>query len=273
MSGCKTYLTKTLPLVLKKHENMNEYKILFSNIGYAKGIDGSLKSHIRHFHRHFYSGPVVQKQILDQVKSVIKQEEPDLCCFVEIDRGSLHSGYYNQLESLLDNEYNFHDISDKYGHNNLLAHMPLHTGKSNAFVSKGIVKFEHLYFEYGQKRLVYKIFLPGGPILFFAHFSLSRKIRALQFQEIMDMCADIEDDIMILADFNILNGFAELEPFLRGNKFRVMNREEEYTFAFHDRQHTLDLCLCTHALAERVTLSVIPQPYSDHKALLVRLYS
>lgn len=250
---------------------MSDYKIFFSNLGYAKGIDGSLKSHVLNFHRHFYAGPVVQKEILDQAKSIVIREQPDICCFVEIDQGSLHSGYYNQLESLLDEEYAYFDITNKYGKDNVLGQMPLHTGKSNAFVSKYDINFEHQYFKSGQKRLIYKLELPDGATLFFAHFSLNKKVREKQFTEILRMADEVEGEVMIMADFNILHGFAELAPLLYENRFVVMNREEEFTFAFHDRQHTLDLCLCSQGLAERTELKIITQPYSDHEALLAEV--
>ena len=56
------------------------YKIFFSNIGYAKGIDGSLRQHISMAGRHFYCSLPVQEQVLAQVKALIDAEQPDLCC-------------------------------------------------------------------------------------------------------------------------------------------------------------------------------------------------
>lgn len=250
---------------------MSGYKILFSNIGYAKGIDGSLKSHFFYFHRHFYAGPMVQKQILDQVKEVVEREQPDLCCFVEIDQGSLHSGYYNQLESFLDGEYAFYDIADKYGANSVLGRLPLHTGKSNAFVARQEMPFQRLNFRSGAKRLVYKIDLPNAATLFFAHFSLNRKVRIKQFAEIRRFIDRTEGEVILLADFNILYGFSELKPLLDDGDLKILNKEDEYTFSFHHRQHTLDLCLCSIGLEDRIDLKVIPQPYSDHEALLVEI--
>src|SRR5688572_17701312 len=125
-------------------------KIFFSNIGYARGIDGTLWQHMLYAHRHVYYGVTPQQQVLLQLKEIIAQEKPDICCFVEMDSGSFHSSYYNQIQYLVDDEYMFHDISGKYGEDNWLNEMPLFKGKSNAFIAKEIAPFERLYFRYGS---------------------------------------------------------------------------------------------------------------------------
>ena len=75
-------------------------KILFSNIGYAKGIDGTLWQHLSRAGRYLYCRVPTQTLVLGQLKAIIDLEQPDLCCFVEIDSGSLHSAYVNQLKLL-----------------------------------------------------------------------------------------------------------------------------------------------------------------------------
>lgn len=245
------------------------YKILFSNIGYARGIDGSLAAHIRNIPYHLYMPVDIQRRVLAQLKDIILREDPDMACFVEIDRGSLYSARFNQLEAILDDNYRFHNIADKYGENSYWSRLPLLDGKSNAFVSKSERPFEKLYFQSGTKRLIYKILLPGDITLFFAHFSLSRETRALQMAEMRSLISQVTGEVMILADFNIMRGFSELAPLMEGRALRILNDESQPTFSFHRNRHVLDLCLCSAALAPRTTLSIIPQPFSDHAALLV----
>ncbi|MEJ0062257.1 MAG: endonuclease/exonuclease/phosphatase family protein [Alphaproteobacteria bacterium] len=244
-------------------------KILFSNIGYAKGIGGTLLEHLTRLDRHIYTAPIVQKHALAQLKTIIDGENPDLCCFVEIDKGSFHSGYFNQIAPLMDEDYRFHDIADKYGASSLLGRMPLHAGKCNAFLAKTSFPYERLYFTHGNKRLIYRIALPGDITLFFAHFSLQRKVREKQFREINRLLKETAGEIIIMADFNILNGFSELSPLLGGTDLHVLNLETEHTFTFHRSKLVLDLCLCSASLARRATLKVIQQPFSDHAALLL----
>lgn len=245
-------------------------KILFSNIGYARGIDGSLRQHVTRFGRNFYCALPVQEQVLSQVKDIIKAENPDICCFVEIDQGSIHSARFNQIRALMDDEYIHHDIADKYGERSLLGRMPLHRGKSNAFLSKQDLDYQKLYFSHGSKRLIYHLALPGDIDLFFAHFSLQKKTRARQMEEVRKL-AEGKPRVIILADFNIFGGFDELKPLLHDTDLQVLNREDEHTFQFHKTRKTLDLCICSKDLVPRTMLRVIPQPFSDHAALLLEI--
>lgn len=248
------------------------FKILFSNVGYAKGISGSLYDHVRYFHRHFYAGPAIQRQVLAQLKQIIDTETPDLCCFVEMDSGSFQSGGLNQIQELVDEDYSYHDISGKYGENSLMEKLPMHGGNSNGFLSRSEIPFKKLYFKYGTKRLIYRLELDDGAVLYFAHFSLKKKIRVRQFREVQDLLAKEDGEVILMADFNILNGFSELKPLLVNTGLKLLNKEGEHTFTFHRRSETLDLCLSTRNISDCLDLKIIPQPFSDHAALLLEIH-
>jgi len=145
-------------------------RILFSNLGYAKGIDGSLQQHIKGFGRHFYCALPSQSQVLAQFKDLLNNEAPDICCLVEVDQGSFQSGYINQMATLMDEKYQFHDIAGKYGEHSRIGRMPLHKGNSNGFLSVSALEFKRLYFKYGTKRLVYRLSLPGDVSIFLPIF-------------------------------------------------------------------------------------------------------
>lgn len=246
-------------------------KILFSNIGYAKGIDGTLWQHISRIGRHLYTAQSTQELIFKQLKDIIRCENPDLCCFVEIEKGSLHSAYVNQINLLVDDDYKFFDIANKYGEDNWRRHMPLSRGRSSAFLSKDELLFDRLYFKYGTKRLMYRIVLPGNVHVFFAHFSLDARVRAQQFEEVRAMIDQAGGDAILLADFNIMHGFSELAPLVENSNLRVISKESDHTFTFHSRKLALDLCICSEPLLSRISVRVIPQPFSDHQAILVTL--
>lgn len=245
-------------------------RILFSNLGYARGIDGSLWHHASRFKRNFYTGRRAQLAVLAQVRAMLDDHEPDLCCFVEIDSGSVHSHGLNQLTALREG-FVHHDIAGKYGPAALLGRLPLHQGKSNAFIARDDVAFERLYFAAGSKKLVYRIRHPAGFTIYFAHFSLHAATRAAQLTEMRRLVDAEPGESMVLADFNIMQGFRELAPLTAGGGLHVLNQEAQPTFTFHRRRLALDLCLCTPALASRGRVTVIPQPYSDHAALLVEI--
>lgn len=244
-------------------------KILFSNIGYATGINGSFHHHVSKVLRHAHQTVDMQRSVLDQFARIVEREAPDLCCMVELDQGSIHSGHYNQIEALTSAPYPCFDIADKYGPDSPIAKLPFHMGKSNGFIARRPYTFERLYFAHGTKRLIYKLALKPGLTLFFAHFSLKAKVRTLQFGEMRGLAEAAGGEVIVLGDFNTLTGLAELAPLTAGNGLRLLNRPGEPTFRFLGWQHTLDLCLCSPSLEPSLQLHLIPQPFSDHCALLI----
>lgn len=244
-------------------------RILFSNLGYAKGIDGTLWQHITRAGRHLYCPIPVQMDVLDKVRSMLIQQRPDIACFVEVDQGSLHTGYLDHLSHIRGQEYLFFDAANKYGDDNWRRFNPLSANRANAFIARTTPEFERLYFVNGTKRLVYKIHLDGGIVLLFAHFSLMRNVREKQFREIHDIISSHKGSVILMGDFNIMHGFEELSPLLQNTDLAIVNDETKPTFRFYNRNLILDLCLCSKDLHDHVKLDIIPQPYSDHEALLL----
>jgi endonuclease/exonuclease/phosphatase family metal-dependent hydrolase len=246
-------------------------KILFSNIGYARGINGCLSHHLLLAHRHVYCSPAVQEKALQQIRGLIESENPDICCFVEIDKGSFPSSNFNQLEALVNEKYAYFDIENKYAQASMLRSFALTKGKSNAFLAKQKIPFEKTYFSDGTKRLVYKIALAEGITLFFAHFSLKKKVRMRQLVQVRHMIGETSGEVIFLGDFNIMTGLEELMPLLHQNQLVLVNREEHHTFTFHRKTLLLDLCICSKGIAARTDLKIVPQPYSDHAALVLTI--
>jgi exonuclease III len=231
-------------------------KILMSNLGYLRGIDGTLGQHFRYAHRHIYCSVATQKKSLKQLEKLIEREDPDICCFVEIDKGSSDLANFNQLEALISDHYVFYDIENKYGTASRLRSLPFSRGKSNAFLAKRAFDYEKIYFTHGTKRLIYKIQIDTDISLFFAHFSLKKDVRVQQLRQVRQLLQDTPGEHIVLGDFNIL-----------------MNDKDVPTFTFHRIKKALDLCICSESLAPRVKLQVIAQPYSDHSALLLEVVS
>ncbi|MGE3770642.1 MAG: endonuclease/exonuclease/phosphatase family protein [Bdellovibrionales bacterium] len=248
-----------------------KHRILFSNVGYAKGIDGSLTQHVMRFGRHFYCPVPVQQQVLGQLKAIIHDQKPDICCFVEVDSGSFTSSYFNHLQYMTDEAYPFSDIADKYGEKSRLGRLPLFSGKSNGFLARENYAFDRIYFAHGAKRLMYRLRVSEDTTIFFGHFSLKYRIRQKQLEEMNSYVRATKGNVIVLADFNILNGLAELTPLLNETNLRIMNDESKHTFRFYNRQHVLDVCLCSEGLLPHAQLHIIPQPFSDHAALLLDL--
>lgn len=247
-------------------------KILLSNLGYARGINGCLAHHVRYAHRHVFCNHVVQGQALDQLAAIMQEEAPDICCFVEIDSGSFDTAHYDQLAHLLTDDYPQYDVENKYAQGSILRTLAFTRGKSNAFIARKRYPFEKIYFTHGTKRLIYKILITEELTLYFAHFSLKRTVRNRQLEQTRALMHDTEGEVIFMGDFNILSGFAELEPLIHDKGLVLLNQPDAPTFTFHRRRLVLDLCLCTPGIAERTRLRIIPQPYSDHAALIAEVW-
>lgn len=246
---------------------LHRTKIFMGNLGYARGINGCLAHHLRYAHRHVYCPPQVQRHVLGQVAALIASETPDICCFVEIDK----TARFNQLEALINDDYPHFDIENKYGQYSPLRRMAFTKGKSNAFVAQQAYAFEKIYFNRGTKRLIYKITLAENLTLFFAHFSLNRTVRRAQLEQTRQLMHETAGEVIFMGDFNVLSGLDELHPLVQDEGLVLLNKPDLPTFTFHQRRLVLDLCLCTPALAARTELRVVPQPYSDHAALIAEI--
>ena len=244
-------------------------RILFANLGYATGINGSLRQHVGKAFRHALQSKAMQNRVLEQFKAILKDNDPDLACIVELDQGSVHSAFLNQMDALVCALYPVSDVAGKYGPNSPLSKLPFHSGKSNGFLAKKRLLFKHLYFEHGTKRLLYQIDLQPNLTLFFAHFSLQRKVRAMQFLEMGRIVKRTAGQIIVFGDFNTLSGLGELAPLVADERLVLLNSPDVPTFRFHRWQTVLDLCLTSPSLAASCRLHVIDQPFSDHDALLL----
>lgn len=251
---------------------MKPFVILMGNLGYLRGINGCLSHYVRFAHRYLYCPPSVQEACIKQVVELMEREQPDLCCFVEIDKGSADLANFNQLEALVSERYPFFDIENKYGPLSRLRSLPLTRGKSNGFLATRRMDYEKTHFTHGTKKLIYKITIESGVTLFFAHFSLKAAVRAEQLRQVREMLKETPGEIILMGDFNTHNGFGELAPLLQENNLVLLNKEDVPTFRFHHFRMPLDLCICSHGIAQRSELKVVPQPYSDHEALVLTLH-
>jgi endonuclease/exonuclease/phosphatase family metal-dependent hydrolase len=247
-----------------------QHRILISNLGYARHIDGTLLAHLLRSRRHLHTSQAIQKASLDAYKQIVQETRPDLCCLIEIDTGSFTSGGLNQFEYLA-NGFSLRDVSSKYAEGSKLAHFALTKGKCNGFMAARPYPFNRLYFSRGSKRLVYRIELEPALTLLFTHLALGQETRTQQLKELRAL-ADLETgETLIAGDFNILAGLGELSVFVDDGRYTLLNHPERSTFTLFGRHYLLDLCLASAGAAPYAALQVINQPFSDHDALLVSL--
>ncbi len=240
-------------------------------MGYARNLSGSLHQHLLFAYRHFHATHAAQRKSIAGLKKIIAEHSPDVCCLLEVDKGSLNNAYFNQIHALIDPHYHFYDIENKYGEASRLRNHPVAGGKCNGFIAKSRVEFKKHYLSIGAKRLVYILRLEDELTLIFTHFALRRATRRRQFLDLRQIVEQTQGQVIIMGDFNIFGGFAEVEPLLQGLPLKVLNDALLPTFKFAKFRACLDLCIVSEGLADRCRVRVIPQPYSDHDAVLLEV--
>ncbi len=258
---------------LRHPERMSHLKILMSNIAYARGFDGALGRHVGRAYRHVYCSKAVQQNVMGDVKRLLDREKPDVCCFVEVERGGKGAKAFDQLRSLLDERFMYSDIANKYFAKGRYKWIPVLGRKCNAFCANRPLEFEHVYLDAGIKRLVYQITVNPKLTLFFAHFSLRRKVRKLQFESLAKVLQKTPGEHLVMGDFNVFGGPEEIAPFLGSTGLEVLNDPKLPTFRFHRRRSLVDLAMVSPSLRHRAELRIVEQPYSDHAALILDLHA
>jgi len=241
-------------------------RIVYANLGYSRAIDGSIGHHVRRVHHHLFTTERVQRRALAQVRERLDTLQPDLACFVEIDRGSFNNGFLDQVRLLADDRHTTVRIDNKYGADRRFRRLSVSRGKSNAFLASRPVRHEARYLSVGKKRLVYDIEIAGVRVLV-AHLSLRYRIRSLQIRELAAWVTEREEPTVVLGDFNLFRGARELEPLLASGRLVHANAQAGPTFRLGPYRATLDTCLASRDLIERCSVAILDQPFSDHQMI------
>jgi endonuclease/exonuclease/phosphatase family metal-dependent hydrolase len=248
---------------------MAPFRILFSNLGYARHIDGSLRQHVRGLARHVSCAHDIQQGALEQLRTLMHAHQVDLACLAEIDAGSSNNRYFDQMHFLRDGTYAYAHATNKYGTGRGLDTAALSRGKSNGWLARAPVHFECRYLSEGTKRLVYALYPEGCPPILFGHFSLRAPTRRAQFAEVAAWLPEVGEDVIVLGDFNNYRGLGELSPLMEGGGLNLVGGGREATFKFARYRAAVDLCLASERLLSGLHVRVLPQSFSDHEALLI----
>jgi endonuclease/exonuclease/phosphatase family metal-dependent hydrolase len=229
-----------------------KYKILLSNIGYLTDIHGSHAHYVSRFHRYLWTKESIQKKVVNRFKGVIKRENPDLVCFIEIKHDK-------QIIKFIDEEYSEHVAHSKYSETNFISKLFNFSDKGNGFLSKKAVPYKKHYLANGTKRLIYHLQLPGDVNLIIGHFALVQNTRRKQFKELHAQFGHLPRKI-ICGDFNTFRGDVEIKDLKKDAQ--LLSSHQEFTFPSHDPSKTLDLVL--HSEDLDVQTSVLKDKVSDH---------
>lgn len=210
-------------------------KILLLNTGYFSGLDGSLKNYVIHGVRYLHTPERIMSAVEHSVSRLVNLERPDVCCFLELPKKS------SIAQDL--SEYPFHDISNKYGLNSLLRRLPLFRRNCNGFFAREKLQYKKRYFAKGRKKLIYELDLPNGTTVLLCHFSLSKKTRMKQFDQLKKLIAS-KKNVILCGDFNIFKGSNEVKSLMEECKLQSVSAFQP-TFPAFKPKKAFDLFLCT----------------------------
>ncbi len=238
---------------------MKKFKILLLNLGYCTELNGSLFDYLTKFYRYPFLPKKIENRVLEKLKLLIKEENPDLVCIPEIKQGK-------QITSLSNEEYTFVNVATKYGKKNILRKIKVFENKGNAMISKENLDFKKHYLKNGTKKLLLEATLPNGTRIFLMHFSLNKSIRAKQFKELYQQFSDFKSKI-ICGDFNIFEGTAELDDLSTKSQLKLSSQEA--TFPAFKPKKSLDLFLISNNLKTKT--KVLKNQLSDHLPVVIEI--
>ncbi|MDY8108402.1 endonuclease/exonuclease/phosphatase family protein [Fulvimarina sp. 2208YS6-2-32] len=247
-------------------------RIVYANLGYLRGIDGSFRQHVGRFWRHVYTPIKAQTTSISQLTAVVEELSPDLCCLVELDRGSITNRFFDQLPTIGGKLFPVSVAHGKYGTERILSPLHFSYGKSNAFLAKAPVEAADRYLTDGKKKLVYDIRMTGPTTnlrILVVHLSLVVTERARQIEELAGWVAEEDASTIVVGDFNVFRGERELKPLLASGHLFHANRGMEPTFRFGPWRAALDTCLISEDLRSSACVTIVDQPYSDHQMLVM----
>lgn len=204
-----------------------------------------------------------KRQLLKQLGDFLEKEKPDLCCFAEIEKNDFSAEIQQMLA-----KYPQNDIQNKYHPNGFLQNFKAFRAKGNGFFAKDVNKVSHHYFSCGIKRLIYEITLPNGVTVFMAHFSLLARVRKKQLRDMAKLVSQ-KENVVVCGDFNIFEGFSELDEFLRKTNLKIFNRQNEHTFPRAKPKKTLSIFLGSSKISDPNIRVIRNLPISDHLPVML----
>ena len=242
-------------------------KIIFWNIGYVPGLNGSLFQYATRGHRLVWSPITIQKKLLEGIASYVKQEAPDLFLYSEVSLGARRNQYFHQhdyLVSQIDGVVS-HGARPKYRHS-LFHSLPLHAGNANGFLSPHDCETSTVHLQNGSKTLIYMVKIKGVTVVM-VHLSLQKRTRAKQLKELAEIISIISGPLVLCGDMNIFGGVEELRELIKKTGLELPP-DLPLTFPAHKPKRTLDVFL-TREIKEKVRVCTIESTISDHLPIVL----
>lgn len=242
-------------------------KIMFYNIAYGTGMDGSWSRYITESWRFFW----LPFRHLREITETLKKEGPDVLCLVEVDSGSFRNRFRCQARQMAKKLLlPFYYTQAKYRRWSVWKFMTMIRKQHDAVLSRKEGEFREHFLKSGMKKLVQEYVVEGMSI-FTVHLAvLSERVRKKQLKELAGILKECPRPHLVCGDFNIHKGLGELKDFVRQTGLkRVINTP---TFPSVSPSRYLDLFFASPDIKVKGS-GVINVDYSDHLPVWVEVAS
>ena len=237
-------------------------RILLYNIRYATGTGPA-------FHLPLPGAGYLRsnRQVLEEITSFIRSEDPDIVGLVEVDTGSIRTGMVNQAKFIGDQLGHYSIYECKYGAESINTLMPILRKQGNAFLAGPRVHGERFhYFDTGIKRLIIELELEDA-VVFLVHLSLKYRHRQAQLRTLHDLVVRSPKPVILAGDFNTFWGDHEIYLFMQAAGLKSANAEGLPSYPSHSPRRELDFILYGAGIS--VSNFRVPSVrYSDHLPLV-----
>ena len=239
-------------------------KFMVYNIAYGTGAPKNRLDQIFGSYRYLHTG----RKHLEKIIDCIAELEPDVTGLLEVDNGSLRTGYLNQGELIGHALHQTVYGAVKYAPGSISRKIPILRRQSNIFLTTG--KKQPCAFHYlqdGMKRLALEIEV-GGIRFFLLHLALGKTVRQKQLKTLSEILGRLDSPYLIGGDFNAFSGTSELEEFMEQLGLHSANRSNSPTFPAWKPVQQLDYILYSKGI-EPVRFTVGTEQASDHLPLML----
>jgi endonuclease/exonuclease/phosphatase family metal-dependent hydrolase len=237
-------------------------RILLYNIRYATGTGPA-------FHLPLPGAGYLRsnRQVLEEITSFIRSEDPDIVGLVEVDTGSIRTGMVNQAKFIGDQLGHYSIYECKYGAESINTLMPILRKQGNAFLAGPRVHGERFhYFDTGIKRLIIELELEDA-VVFLVHLSLKYRHRQAQLRTLHDLVVRSPKPVILAGDFNTFWGDHEIYLFMQAAGLKSANAEGLPSYPSHSPRRELDFILYGAGIS--VSNFRVPSVrFSDHLPLV-----
>lgn len=240
-------------------------KIMFYNIAYCTGLNGSWRQYLSQTWRFFWLSLRARKKIAE----TLKKEAPDVICLAEVDSGSFRNRFHSQAKQLAKNlSFPFSYTHSKYRRRSVWRFMNVIRKQHDSILSKRPGKFIRHELRSGMKKLVQEYIMEGISI-FTVHLAvLSGRVRKKQLRELAKILKECPRPYVVCGDFNIHKGLSELKEFIHLTGLRRLIKQP--TFPSFSPKRYLDLFFASPSIKVKQA-GVINVDYSDHLPVWVEI--